>query len=108
MVKAANAAQIASGEVVFALNEAAGKTVFYQNLKTGEITLTAAEDGSNLVIKNADGTYSNPVKEPEVTEPEDPNPPTRDTGFTLVVVASAVALVACACIVMIGFKKKEN
>ena len=130
--KVVTAEQVASGEMVYNLNEKAGATIYYQDLKTGKITLTAAEDGSNVVIKNADGTYSNPVKEPEVTEPEvttpevtepevttpevtepevtepvGPNPPTSDNGIAVIIAACALLSVACA-VSLVVIKKKEN
>ena len=63
--------QVASGELAYLINEAAGATIYYQAIGTDKApTLIAAEDGFNTVLKNADGTYSNPLEEPETTEPE--------------------------------------
>lgn len=52
--------QLASGEVAYLINEAAGETIYYQ--KIGEDStpvLTPAEDGSNTVYKQNDGSFGN-------------------------------------------------
>ncbi len=89
---AVSADQIASGEVAYLINEAAGETIYYQAIGTDKApVLAAAEDGSNTVLKNADGTYANPVKEPETTEPAETEPaepvPTGDSSIIFAVVA---------------------
>ena len=85
--KVVTADQIASGDVAYLINEAAGETIYYQAIGTDKApVLTAAEDGSNTILKNADGTFANPVKEPEVTEPVTP-PTTGDSTVIFAVIA---------------------
>ena len=120
--------QLASGEVAYRINESAGETIYYQNLLTDMTpVLSAAEDGSNTVIKNANGTYSNPVKEPETTvapetteapttepapettepAPETTEPPVSgDTGDSFVVFA-AIAAIAVLGVAVVA-KRREN
>ena len=100
--------QIASGEVAYLINEAAGETIYYQAIGTDKApVLAAADDGSNTILKNADGTFSNPVKEPEVTEPEVTEPadpvPTGDSALIFAVVA-IIALLGVATVA----KRREN
>ena len=110
----ATADQIASGEVAFLINEAAGKTVYYQAIGTDKTpVLTPAEDGSNSIVKNDDGTYSNPVIEeettaaPDTTAPETTEPgASEDTGDSAIIFA-AIALITLAGVV-VAAKKKEN
>ena len=80
--------QIASGEVAYLINEAAGATVYYQAIGTDKApVLEAAADGSNVVEKKADGTFGNPAKEvPEDTKPAEPVP-TGDSALIFAVVA---------------------
>ncbi|MBQ8258752.1 MAG: hypothetical protein IJY97_04235 [Clostridia bacterium] len=104
----ATADQFASGEVAYLINEAAGATVYYQAIGTDKApTLIAAEDGSNVVEKKADGTYGNPVKEPETTEPEETKPaepvPTGDSALIFAV----VALISVLGIAIVA-KRREN
>ena len=89
--------------------------------------LSAAEDGSNTVIKNANGTYSNPVKEPETTvapetteapttepapETTEPAPETTEPGsssntgdsFVIFAVIAAIAVLGVAVVA----KRREN
>ena len=79
----ATMSQLKSGEVAYLINEAAGETIYYQAIGTDDApVLAAAEDGSNTILKNANGTFSNPVKEPEVTEPEVTEPETTEPEVT--------------------------
>ena len=120
--------QLASGEVAYRINEYAGETIYYQNLLTDMTpVLSAAEDGSNTVIKNANGTYSNPVKEPETTvapetteapttepapETTEPAPETTEPGsssntgdsFVIFAVIAAIAVLGVAVVA----KRREN
>ena len=105
--------QIASGEVAYLINEAAGKTVYYQAIGTDAApVLTPAADGSNTVLKNADGTYGNPVKEEETTAPETTAPETtepgasEDTGDSAIIFA-LLAIISIAGIAVVS-KKREN
>lgn len=102
--KVVTADQIASGEVAYLINEAAGTTVYYQTIGTDKApVLAAADDGSNTVLKNADGTFSNPVKEvPEETKPADPVP-TGDSALIFAVVA-IISLLGVATVA----KRREN
>jgi len=106
--KVVTADQIASGEVAYLINEAVGETVYYQAIGSDKTpVLEAAADGSNTVLKNADGTYGNPVKEPEVTEPEVTEPaepvPTGDSAliFAIVALISVLGIATVA-------KRREN
>ena len=96
--------QLASGEVAALINEAAGETIYYQAIGTDKAPVPfAAEDGSNTVLKNADGTYSNPVVEvPEETKPADPVP----TGDSALIFA-VVALISVFGVATIA-KRREN
>ena len=85
-VGATDAAALASGEAIYALNQIAGEDVFFMEAGTFTPTIEAAADGSNAIVKNADGTYGNPVKEPETTEPVTP-PTTGDSSFFFAVIA---------------------
>ncbi len=107
---AVSADQIASGEVAYLINEAAGATIFYQAVGTDKApVLTPAEDGSNVVEKKADGTYGNPVKEAETTEPA---PETTEPGsssntgdsFIIFAVIAAIAVLGVAVVA----KRREN
>ncbi len=61
--KTVSAADVASGKLCYMLNEAIGAEVYFQAIGTDAApVLVAAADGSNSVIKNADGTFSNPAK----------------------------------------------
>jgi hypothetical protein len=98
--------QIASGEVAYLINEAAGETIYYQAIGTDKApVLAAAEDGSNTILKNADGTYGNPVKEPETTETTEPAEPVP-TGDSSIIFA-VVALISLLGIATIA-KRREN
>ena len=100
---AVTADKIASGEVAYLINEAAGETIYYQAIGTDKApVLAAAEDGSNTILKNADGTYGNLVKEPETTEPAEPVP-TGDSSIIFAVVA-LISLLGIATIA----KRREN
>ena len=57
---AVTADKLASGEVAYLINEAAGEIIYYQTIGTDEApVLKAEEDGSNVVIKSVDGAYVN-------------------------------------------------
>ncbi len=114
---AVSADQIASGEVAYLINEAAGETIFYQAIGTDNApVLTPAEDGSNTVLKNADGTFGNPVKEPETTEPApettEPAPETTEPGSSTETGDSALIFAVIAIISLVGVavvaKRREN
>ena len=98
--------QIASGEVAYLINEAVGETIYYQAIGTDKAPVSApfaAGDGSNTILKNADGTFGNPVKEvPEDTKPADPVP-TGDSALIFAVVA-IIALLGVATVA----KRREN
>ena len=70
-------------------------------------TLIASEE--NVVVKNADGTYGNPVKEPETTEPA---PETTEPGSSTETGDSFVVFAAIAAIAVLGVavvaKRREN
>ena len=115
--KVVTADQIASGEVAYLINEAAGATIYYQAIGTDKApVLAAAADGSNTVLKNADGTYGNPVKEPETTEPapettepapettEPVAPPATGDSFVIFAVIAAISVLGIAVIA----KRREN
>ena len=84
-------AVLTSGEYVYNLNQAykaatnTTEDVFFQTLDgTFAPTLEATEE--NAVIKNADGTFSNPAAEPEI--PDVPvTPPTGDSAIIFAVIA---------------------
>ena len=99
--------QIASGEVAALINEAAGETVYYQAIGTDKApTPFAAEDGSNTIIKNADGTYSNPVNEPEVTEPETTEPVTPPTTGDSAIIFAVIAVISVLGVAVVA-KRRE-
>ena len=90
-VAVATAAQLASGEVAYKLNEAAGKTVFYQTIGTDAVPTT---NSASKVVLLVNGAYTN-------TAPEAPKPaPTGDSA-----VAIALALVAVSCGAVLTMKK---
>ena len=90
--------KIVSGEIAHTLNTAMGTEHFYQKVgDASTLTLKEATDGSNKIVKNDDGTYSNPAKEPE-------NPDTADViGYAIVL--GGIALVG---IVFIAAQKKRT
>ncbi len=107
--KVITAADVASGKLCYMLNEAIGAEVYFQAIGTDAAPVQVkAEDGSNSVIKNADGTYGNPVKEPETTTPpETTEPPVSgDTGDSALVFA-AIALISVFGVALVA-KKREN
>ena len=108
-VGATDEAALNSGAAVYALNQAAGKDVIFMNVDgTFNPTVIAAEDGSNTVVLNADGTYGNPVKEvetepaPETTEPKE----SGATGDSFVVFAAIAAISVLG--VAVVAKRREN
>ncbi len=111
--KSVTAADVASGKLCAAINEAVEEEVFFQAIGTdGAPVLEKAEDGSNSVIKNPDGTYTNPVKEPETTLPEVTEPEITDPGQAPAGGDSAFLFIAVALVSVIGVaivaKKREN
>ncbi len=109
--------QFASGEIAYLINEAAGSTIYYQAIGTDKApVLAAAEDGSNVVEKKADGTYGNPVKEVETTEPApettEPAPETTEPGSSTETGDSALIFAIIAVISVLGVavvaKRREN
>lgn len=70
IVKAVTAEQLASGEIAYLINSAAGKNVAFQNL--GEDAFpTFVDTTRKTVVKNADGTYANaeePITPPTVED----------------------------------------
>ena len=121
-------AALTSGAVIYALNQAykaatgtADDVVFMTVDGTFAPTLIAAEDGSNSVILNADGTYGNPVKEEETTAPDttepaldttEPAPDTTEPGSSSNTGDSFVVFAVIAAISVLGVaivaKKREN
>ena len=86
------AAQLASGEVAYAVNKAAGKTVFYQTIGTDAVPTTSSASKTVYLVN---GAYTN-------TAPVAPKPaPTGDSA-----VAIAIALIAVSCGAVITMKKK--
>ena len=86
-------AALASGAAVYAFNQAAGKDVIFMTVDgTFAPTLEAAADGSNAIIKNADGTYGNPAKAP--VEP----PKTGDSSaiFAIIAIISVIGVATVA------------
>ena len=65
--------QLASGEIACAINDAAGANVAFQNL--GEDKTPVFDRTHKLVVKNADGTYSN--AEAPVTPPDNNDETTK-------------------------------
>ena len=113
---AVTAEQIANGTVAGLINEAAGATIYYQAIGTDKApVLTAAADGSNEIVKNADGTYGNPVKEvetepaPETTEPAPETTEPAESGATgdSFVVFAAIAAIAVLGVAVVA-KRREN
>ena len=90
-VAVATAAQLASGEVAYNLNKAAGKTVFYQTIGTDKAPTTSS---ASKVVYLVNGAYTN-------TAPVAPKPaPTGDNVFAIV-----LALVAVSCGAVLTMKK---
>ena len=109
-VGATDETALTGGAAVYAINQAAGKDVVYMTVDgTFAPTVIAAEDGSNAIVKNDDGTYGNPVKEPETTEPA---PETTEPGSSTETGDSFVIFAAIAAISVLGValvaKKREN
>ncbi len=94
---AVTADQLASGEVAYLINEAAGETIYYQSIGTDKApVLTPAKDGANVVEKKADGSFSNPAK---VEEPA----PTGDSALVFAV----IALISVLGVAVVA-KRREN
>ena len=100
-------AKLVSGEYAYNFNQAAGKDVLYMTINGTEFvpTLLAADDGSNAVVKNNDGTFANPEKAPEAPETTEPGTSTP-TGDSAIVFA-AIAAVAVLGVAVVA-KKREN
>jgi len=100
-------AKLVSGEYVYNFNQAAGKDVIYMTVNGTDFAPTLIADEEKTVVKNADGTFGNPVKEPAVTEPEDTKPadpvPTGDSAliFAVVAIISVLGIATVA-------KRREN
>ena len=109
-VGATDEAALTSGAAVYAINQAAGQEVVYMTVDgTFNPTVIAAEDGSNSIVKNADGTYGNPVKEPETTEPapettEPSQGPATGDSFVIFAVIAAISVLGVAVVA----KRREN
>ncbi len=116
-VGATDEAALSSGKVVYEFNQAAGTEAIYMTVDgTFAPTVIAAEDGSNSVVLNADGTYGNPAKESETTEPAPettvPAPETTEPGsssdtgdsFVIFAVIAAVSVLGVAVVA----KRREN
>ena len=88
-VGATDEAALASGEAVYAINQTAGKDVFFMTAGSFAPTLEAAEDGSNAIVKNADGTYGNPAAEPET-------PPTTGDATAIFAVVAILSVLGIA------------
>ena len=98
-VGATDEAALTSGEAIYAINQVAGKDVFFMTAGTFAPTIEAAEDGSNAVIKNADGTFGNPVKE----EPTIPETPTTGDSTIIFAVIAVISILGVAVVA----KKRE-
>ena len=100
-------AKLVSGEYVYNFNQAAGKDVIFMTINGTDFapTLVAADDGSNAVVKNNDGTFANPEKAPEAPETTEPGTSTP-TGDSAIVFA-AIAAVAVLGVAVVA-KKREN
>ena len=93
-------AKLVSGEYVYNFNQAAGKDVLYMTVNGTDFVPTVVADEDKVVVKNADGTFGNPVKEPEV--PADPVP-TGDSALIFAVVA-IISILGVATVA----KRREN
>ena len=102
-------AKLVSGEYVYNLNQTAGKEVVYMTVNGTDFAPTLIADEEKVVVKNADGTFGNPVKEPETTEPapETTEPPVSgETGDSFVVFAAIAAISVLG--VAVVAKRREN
>ena len=110
-IGATDAAALVSGKLVYEFNQAAGKDVIYMTINGTDFapTLIAAEDGSNTVVKKDDGTFANPEKAPDTTEPA---PDTTEPGTSTPTGDSALVFAAIAAISVLGVavvaKRREN
>ncbi len=93
-------ADIKSGKVAYEYNQAVGATVLYQDLANGGLPTTVKNEEHEVLF--ADGKYSNPVKEPETTEPP-VSEPTGDVAPIFMIIA-AVSVLGVAIVA----KKREN
>ena len=121
-IGATDAAALVSGKLVYEFNQAykaatgATEDVLFMNINGTDFapTLIAAEDGSNAVVKNADGTFANPEKAPEDTTPDatEPAPDTTEPGTSTPTGDSAIVFAAIAAISVLGVavvaKRREN
>ncbi len=102
-VGAFDMAKLVSGEYVYNFNQAAGKDVIYMTVNGTDFAPTLIADEEKTVVKNADGTFGNPVKEvPEDTKPADPVP----TGDSALIFA-VVAIISVLGIAIVA-KRREN
>ena len=107
-VATTDAAALTSGAAVYAFNQAAGKDVIYMAINGTDFAPTLVASEENVVVKNADGTYGNPVKEvetepaPETTEPKE----SGATGDSFVVFAAIAAISVLG--VAVVAKRREN
>ncbi len=91
-VGAFDMAKLVSGEYVYNLNQAAGKDVVYMTVDGATFEPTVIADEEKAVVKNADGTFGNPVVEiPEV-------PTTGDSAviFAIIAVVSILGVAVVA------------
>ena len=108
-VAASDMAKLVSGEYVYNLNQTAGKDAIYMTVNGTDFAPTLIADEEKAVVKNADGTFGNPVKEPETTEPapETTAPsegPATGDSFVIFAVIAAVAVLGVAVVA----KRREN
>ena len=106
--KTTDAAALTGGEAVYAFNQAAGKDVIYMAINGTDFAPTLVASEENVVVKNADGTYGNPVKEPE-TEPAPETTEPAESGATgdSFVVFAVVALISVISVAIVA-KRREN
>ena len=95
-VGAFDMAKLVSGEYVYNFNQAAGKDVLYMTVNGTDFVPTLTADEENAVIKNADGTYGNPVKEPETTQPEVPEAPKAGDSAQIFAVIAIISVLGVA------------
>ena len=94
--KTTNASTITSGEYVYNLNQAAGKDVVYMTVNGTDFAPTLIADEEKVVVKNADGTFGNPVKEPETTQPEVPEAPKAGDSAQIFAVIAIISVLGVA------------
>ena len=102
-------AKLVSGEYVYNFNQAAGKDVLYMTVNGTDFAPTLIADEEKAVVKNADGTYGNPVKAPETTEPapettEPSQGPATGDSFVIFAAIAAISVLGVAVVA----KRREN